>query len=90
MRKTTFSVSNQIRHKVACAVTDEFFGFKKKRDCTIHVAKTKALQLIYDFVFGYADCRFSDVAVYITDCRFSDVAVYIIKKNMTPRICRKL
>ena len=41
------------------------FGFKKKRDCTIHVAKTKALiscavtaQLICVFVFAYADCWF--------------------------------
>ena len=44
------------------------FGFKKKRDCTIRVAKAKVLfscavtaQLIYTFVFAYADCRFSDV-----------------------------
>ena len=42
------------------------FGFKKKRDCTIRVAKTKALisfavtaKLICVFVFAYADCWFS-------------------------------
>ena len=43
------------------------FGFKKKRDCTILVAKTKALiscavtaQMICAFVLAYADCWFSD------------------------------
>ena len=42
------------------------FGFRKKRNCTIHVAKTKALisfavtaKLICAFVFAYADCWFS-------------------------------
>ena len=39
------------------------FGIKKKRNCPIHVAKTKALisfavtaKLICAFVFAYADC----------------------------------
>ena len=47
------------------------FGFTKKRDCTIRVAKAKVLfscavtaQLIYTFVFAYADCRFSDVVAH--------------------------
>ena len=42
------------------------FGFRKKRDCTIRVAKTKALisfavtaKLIGAFVFAYAKSRFS-------------------------------
>ena len=42
------------------------FVFKKKRDCTIRVAKPKALisfavtaKLICVFVFAYADCWFS-------------------------------
>ena len=42
------------------------FGFKKKRNCTIRVAKTKTLisftvtvKLICVFVFAYADCWFS-------------------------------
>ena len=42
------------------------FGFRKKRDCTIYVAKTKALiscavtaQLICVFVFAYASQVFS-------------------------------
>ena len=41
------------------------FGFRKKRYCTIRVAKTKALisfavtaKLICAFVFAYADCWF--------------------------------
>ena len=45
----------------------EACGFKKKMDCTIFVAKTKALiscaapaQPICAFVFTYADCLFSD------------------------------
>ena len=43
-----------------------YFGFKKKRNCTICVAKTQALiscavtaQLICGFVFAYAKIRFS-------------------------------
>ena len=42
------------------------FGFRKKRDCTIYIAKTKALisfaitaKLICVFVFAYAKSRFS-------------------------------
>ena len=42
------------------------FGLRKQRDCTIHVAKTKALisfavtaKLICAFVFAYAKSRFS-------------------------------
>ena len=47
----------------------------KKRDCTIYVAKTKALisfavtaKLICVFVFAYAKCRFSHDAAHI--CRY--------------------
>ena len=38
------------------------FGFKKKRDCIVRVAKTKALtaKLICAFVFAYANCGFFD------------------------------
>ena len=50
------------------------FGFKKKRDCTIRVAKTKALiscavtaQLICVFVFAYANCWFSHAQALIKD-----------------------
>ena len=42
------------------------FGFRKYRNCTMHVAKTKALisfaataKLICIFVFSYANCWFS-------------------------------
>ena len=45
---------------------DKGLGFRKKRDCTIHVAKTKALiscavtaQLICVFVFAYSKSRVS-------------------------------
>ena len=45
------------------------FGFKKKRKCSIRVAKSKALisfaisaKLICVFVFVYADCCFSHEA----------------------------
>ena len=46
------------------------FGFRKYWNCTIRVAKTKALisfavtaKLIFDF--AYADCRFSHEAAHI-------------------------
>ena len=48
------------------------FGLRKKRNCTICVAKTKALisfavtpKLICVFVFTYADCWFSHEAAQI-------------------------
>ena len=48
------------------------FGFMKYRDCTIHVAKTKALisfavtaKLICVFVFASAKIRFSHKAAHI-------------------------
>ena len=44
------------------------FGFKKKRDCVIHVAKTMEMiscaftaKLIFAFVYAYASCLFYDV-----------------------------
>ena len=47
------------------------FGFRKKRKCTIQVAKTKALisfavtaKLICVFVFAYAKIQFSHVAAH--------------------------
>ena len=50
----------------------KFWIFKKKRNCTIRVAKTKALigfavtaKLICVFVFAYADCWFSCAAAQI-------------------------
>ena len=48
------------------------FGFRKNRDFTIYVAKTKALiscavtvQLFCPFVFAYVKCRFSHDAAHI-------------------------
>ena len=55
------------------------FGFRKQRDCTIQVAKTKALisfavtaKLICVFVFAYAKIRFSDVAAHMTKIKCLD------------------
>ena len=49
------------------------FGFKKKRNCTICLAKTKALisfaviaKLVCAFVFAYADCWFFDAVIHVT------------------------
>ena len=48
------------------------FGFKKKRDCTICVAKTKALisfvitaKLFCACIFPFADCWFSHAAAHL-------------------------
>ena len=48
------------------------FGFRKQKDCTIYVAKTKALiscavttQLICVFVFAFAKSRFSHNEAHI-------------------------
>ena len=53
------------------------FWIYKVEDCTIHVAKTKALisfsvtaKLICAFVFAYADCWFSHVAAHFLSCLF--------------------
>ena len=50
-------------------------GFRKKRDCSICVAKTKALisftvtaKLIFVFVFAYAKSRFSHDTAHICCC----------------------
>ena len=51
------------------------FGFRKKRDSTIYVAKKKALisfvvttKLICVFVFDYAKCWFSHDVAHICCC----------------------
>ena len=48
------------------------FGCRKKRNCTIRIAKTKALisfavtaKLYCTFVFAYADCWFSNAATHM-------------------------
>ena len=77
--KTNNLGSDQVRYKPDCIITArmlEFcnFGFKKKRDCTIRVAKPKALisfavtsKLVCVFVFAYADIWFSHAAAF-TEC----------------------
>ena len=66
VRKPVFGVSDQVQHKPGFAVTGEGL----KLDCTIRVAKTKALisfvvtaKLICVFVYAYEKKQFSyDVA----------------------------
>ena len=60
------------------------FGFKKKRNCIICVAKTKALisfavtaKLICVFVFAYADCWFSqEVAHFLPIHDYANSGVF--------------
>ena len=66
-------VSVQVLHKPTCTATEAGFGFRKKRDCTILIAKTKVLlrcavtaQLICAFGLAYAYCLFSDALTQIT------------------------
>ena len=56
------------------------FGFRKKRNCTIRVAKTKALisfavtvKPICAFVFAYADCWFSHEASFMLKTLISGI-----------------
>ena len=68
-RKTVFWVSDQFRHKLSCTAKKmvHCLNFLKEVewDCTINIAKTKALiscavtvQLICPLIFAYAKCRF--------------------------------
>ena len=66
------------------------FGFRKYRDCTIRVAKTKALisfavtaKLICVFVFAYAKIRFSHVAAQfkVSNAEISKTRMKILKIN---------
>ena len=68
MGKPTMWFSNR-----SCTSTEDGFGFIKLRNCTIRVAKTKALisfavtaKLICAFVFAYADCWFYHVAAQLS------------------------
>ena len=68
--KTYNVVSEQVRHKHRRWLEAGNFGFRKQRNCTTHVGKTKAMisfavtvKLICNFVFTSAKCWFShDVA----------------------------
>ena len=66
------------------------FGFKRKNDCTIRAAKTKALiscvvtaQLICGFVFAYANYWFSHAMthLYVASAGLFCVLVYILHLN---------
>ena len=69
------------------------FGFRKKRDCTIRVAKTKALisfavtaKLICVFVFAYADCWFSHEAAQMNKTEMNLQSIdNICHSNITHR-----
>ena len=64
MRKSVFGVSDQVQDNPGCTTTEdglrfEISVFRKKRDCTIYVVKTKVLiscvdtaLLICAFVFS--------------------------------------
>ena len=74
-RKPVFGISDKVQHKPGCTATEHGYAWlRKKTDCTIYVAKTKALiscavtvQLIYTFVFAYGRSRFSHDEVDKTD-----------------------
>ena len=85
MRKPVFGVSDQVRHKPGCTTTEdgwrlEILDFNRyKKDCTIRIAKTKALisfavtaKLICVFVFAYAKNWFSHneahIIIALIDC----------------------
>ena len=74
--KTKTLGSDQVRHTPGTQKKARSLKFriKKKRNCTIRVAKTKALissaittKLICVFVFVYADCCFSCAAAHIAN-----------------------
>ena len=69
----------------------EAFGFRKKRACTIYVAKTKALircavtaQLICAFVFAYAKISFSHDADHIIQPQSRSITSLYSKTVSTP------
>ena len=78
-RKPVFRISSNIRHKPGCTTNEDgfrldFYVVRKKKDCTIHVAKTKMLisclvtaQLICVFDFANEKSRFPQVVAQIMD-----------------------
>ena len=71
------------------------FGFRKKRNCTIRVAKTKALisfavtaKLICVFVFTYADCWFSHEAAHIALFHYMQVAQDRPQERPGPKVIK--
>ena len=72
MRKSVFRVSDQVQHKPGCTAKEDGCRLEISGDCTIRVAKTKALisfavtaKLICVFVFPYAKCWFSHDAAHL-------------------------
>ena len=77
--KTNHVVSEQVRHKSGCTITEAGWNLEISRKCTIYIAKTKKLisfavtaKLICIFVFTYADCWFSHETAHMKRvCVFS-------------------
>ena len=89
---------DQVQHKPGCMLSHRRwlkagnFGFRKTRNCTICVAKTKMLisfavtaKLICTFVFAYADCWFSHAAAHIINS-IELSAFLCIKLNRAGRV----
>ena len=86
-KKTCLRVSNQIRHKPGCTATEdgkslEISEFRKKGNCTICVAKAKAL--ILGFVFANAKSRFSHDAAQLGP--FSIHLIVQLKRTSLKRV----
>ena len=82
--KTNNLGSDQVQLKSGCTVTEdglrlEIFRFRQKRNCTIRVAKTKAL-ISFIVTFAYADCGFSHAAAQISLQHSNDIKrlIYVI------------
>ena len=67
-------------------------GFRKKRNCTIRVAKTKTLisfavtaKLICVFVFAYADCWVSHEVAHFIEA-VNDISQYLINFNASVKV----
>ena len=100
MRKSVFGVSDQVRHKPGCTAAEdgwrlEILDLGSGGDCTIRVAKTKAL--ISVFVFAYAKSRFSHSAAQLILFNsnsyilfITDQAQNILKFNYIARFCCRL
>ena len=79
MRKSTIWFPNRSDTNRAVQIEAGNFGFRKERNCTIRIAKTKAqisfaitAKLISAFGFAYADCWFSHDAAQIVHIVFQD------------------
>ena len=85
MRKPIFGVSDLVRHKPAVQSQKMARGLKFQIeievDCTIHVAKTKALICV--FVFAYAKSRFSHYkAQYLYHCSIANTVKPVLSNHI--------